>query len=116
MAWSVVHGVSLMAISAAAAAAPSAGELATTCRAAQAAAYRGPDAAACTWYLDPCEACSVDAAPPRWCAPTAVDDGARVRLLLEHLAAAPHDAARPAPIVVAELLAGHFPCAPEAAR
>ncbi len=95
-----------------AAAEPTAGELAASCREAFAGGFRGISAAACAWYLEPCGACTVGAAPVHDCAPAGLDTRARAQLLFEYLAARPAAATEPAAAVVAALLAARYPCAP----
>lgn len=95
-----------------AAAEPTAGELAASCREAFAGGLRGVSAAACAWYLEPCGACTVSEAPVHDCAPADLDTRARAELLFEYLAARPAAAAEPAGPVVAALLAARYPCAP----
>ncbi|MEX2481476.1 MAG: Rap1a/Tai family immunity protein [Gammaproteobacteria bacterium] len=87
-----------------------AAELAATCRTAQASAFHGVAAAACEWYLDPCNACAPDAPPQRWCVPEGTTVAARADLLFERISANPAIGAQPASQVVEALLATHFPC------
>jgi hypothetical protein len=93
-----------------AAAEPTAGELAASCREALAGGFRGISAAACAWYLEPCGACTVGDTPANDCAPTDLGTPARAAMLLEHLAATPDAVVEPAGRVVAALLAARYPC------
>jgi len=103
-------------LAAPAAAEPTAGELAASCREALAGGFRGISAAACAWYLEPCGACTVSDTPVNDCAPADLGTAARAALLFEQLAAKPGAAAEPAGRVVSALLAARYPCPSGALR
>lgn len=85
---------------------PTVGEVRAVCERALSAGYRGIEAAACDWYLDPCAVCGPGSAEPRWCIPSALESDVRVRRVLDALG----EEARPAAPAVADALARLFPC------
>lgn len=85
---------------------PTVGEVRNVCERALVAGYRGVEAAACDWYLDPCEVCGPDSAEPRWCVPSALAPDVRVRRVLDALTGDE----RPAAPAIAEVLERLFPC------
>ena len=108
-------GRAVLALLAAGASVPAAAldvsQLLSACETALAAGYRGSEAAACDWYLEPCTVCAPDAPPPAWCVPDTLTGAARATLLLPALReAAASTPQRAAETVVAALLAARFPC------
>lgn len=108
VAW--VAGGFCLLVATASQAEPTAGALARTCQAALDAGYRGPDAAACDWFIDPCGVCDNEDPAPRWCPPADLTGASRARVVVQAIAAredAEHTAASEA---VAEILSTRFPC------
>jgi hypothetical protein len=99
-----------LALPAAVVAEPSGAELAVTCARALAQDYRGIDAAACDWYVQPCGVCGVEAVAAEWCLPPAADGAAIAARLVAALGARGDAATRPAGELVREILEAEYPC------
>ncbi len=91
-------------------AAPTGAELATTCRTALAAGYRGVEAAMCDWYVRPCRVCGAPEEHPAWCIPDRVSASDLAEAVITEIEARSDAQTRPAKALVGEILARRFPC------
>jgi hypothetical protein len=89
---------------------PSGAELAATCARALARDYRGIDAAACDWYVQPCGVCGSGAAAVTWCIPPDTTGSAIAARVVGALAGRKDAATRPAGELVSEILRAEYPC------